>query len=1643
MTGRRRRIIAALALAAATSAVIAWAFWSSTGAGEAQAGTASFSEAAITVPGSAYNSVTITWTQQASLQSADAANSSITYSVERRFGSGDWAAVAGGGCSGARPHGTTSCVDTVAASGSYSYRAVASYESWTATSPAAGPISVTADTAAPANAITLSGVEGGAYKSGSTVFYRGAAAGSFTLTNAVTDSGAAGAASSETAALAGTATGWTHSPSLVSTPTGGPYVSSAFSWAAFTSSSPGETVTGSDAAGNTAATSLTFLDDSIAPSGGSVDATGLGGTGGRYATSTALSIAFTTGTDAGSGIAGEWTAVYRESALLSDGICGTYGGGTQIGAVAPTSPMADTVPLDHTCYRYHYVALDRVGNTAVYSSADIKVDTAAAHPDFLQPITSPEIVQGGPADIEAGDIDNDGDQDIVMGNIFSNQASVLLNNGVGSFRQTTVVANAPTIDAGLGNFDNDGNLDLVLLYQQTPPATGLLIIFKGGGDGSFTYMFAPNEVVDTGVRSAALAVGNFNGDAIDDVAVVNSQNASESTAGTVMTYLGDPAGTDAFAAAAPHQTLSAQMGATDIALADFNGGSEDLVVTNYASQSITFMAGTGAGFAAPAHIAAGAAVHRLDTAQLNAGSDRDIVATVRNSSPSAIRTLFGDGAGGFPARATTTETAAAAVGSPLGVVAQDFDNDGDADVAVANGVPTTVSVFANDANGAYTPAPASPERGMGADGTLPYGLVSADFDGSGYNDLATSSVFTAPGEVRPLLNQNGSRADLSITQTDAPDPVTAGQNLTYTLTVANASPSTPSNVKVTDDLPAGVTFNAAASSSTCTAAGSAPVTVTCAYGSVASGAPEAQQIVVTTGATAMSLSNTATVAGNLADPVIANNTSTSTSTVVDGTGPTGGSVDATGLVGTGSRYATSTTLSLTLAKGTDPGGLAPSGAQLRRSTGTLTSTGGANGTCGSYGPSVAVGTADPVSPVADTVPAAQACYRYEYVVADTAGNPTTYTSPDVKVDTTAPSAPSLAFSALTNTYRSASTLFYRSSAASGSFTVTAAASDAQSGVAAYTFPALGTGWTATAGAAGVNTYGWSTANPAAPVGSQGVTATNHATLTSPAGGFTLTSDVTAPAGGSVTYTGGNYATASVAVSFANGSDGTGAGVKASSGVLQRASATLTGSTCAAIGSFGTIASNPATPYTDTSVTEGNCYQYRYLVSDNVGNTATYTTTNVAKIMRPYSSTVTGTAGLVNFWRLGDADAAPIATDTFTGTAGANLTARSGELGATWTNWGAPYGLATTLVLSSEGRVRKSGTGFNYYRASATPVDADYSVEADVHLKSLVANDAVGVVGRFDPATGGGTEDWYEASYSGGAWSLRRAINQSLVTIGVPAAQLLTANQSYRLRLEMIGTTIRLYVDGVLKVSVVDASVTVAGKGGVMSGSSAAGSTVTNTTGLHLDNFSMVPTTDAVDSQGTATGTYRNGVTLGAPDALATDANPAASFDGVDDYVSMVRQVQDDLSLEFWFKSTQGIGLGTGWTLGAGMVDSNITGSLNDFGVSLRSDGRILAGIGNPDTTIISTASGLNNGAWHHVVFTRVKATGALALYVDGGAQGTATSTNFASLNAQANINLGRLASAGNYFAGSLDEVATYNGALSAATILAHYQAGIG
>jgi len=644
----------------------------------------------------------------------------------------------------------------------------------------------------------------------------------------------------------------------------------------------------------------------------------------------------------------------------------------------------------------------------------------------------------------------------------------------------------------------------------------------------------------------------------------------------------------------------------------------------------------------------------------------------------------------------------------------------------------------------------------------------------------------------------------------------------------------------------------------------------------------------------------------------------------------------------------------------------------------------------------------------------------------------------VNGDSTAPTN-ALTLSAITSgAHLDGTTLYYRGTA-SGGFRVTNAVSDAGSGPASSTTGSLtgtSTGWThigstvstPSGGPYESNPFAWSAATTTSPqVTVTGRDAANNTALTT----LTFTDDSTV-ASASVSYPDGSTTAASILVTLSASDGGSGLGTR----LLQRASATLTGSTCGSFGSFATVTggSNPSSPVSDP-VAQGNCYQYRYVVDDNVGNQQIATSASVVSVLpRTYANTINTTPGLVNYYRM---DEATTSADSMTGTMNATLQSRNGEVGATWTKH---VSSNADAVLTNDGRIRKDGnnTGQSLYSASAQPATPNYTVEADVYVKTNLTGDMVGVVGRMDTTNTNGT--YYLARYEQAAqkWVLYKRVNGSFDWLGESATQALTAGATYRLALDMSGTTIRVLVDGVQLISATDSAISAAGRGGLSFGFGPAATTVTNNAGFHVDNFRISP--PLFDSKSGNHGTWLGGATLGALGAITGDSDTAASFDGSNDFSTAVRQISDDFSIEFWFKSTQGIGTGTSWWAGAGLVDAEVSGAANDFGVSLRSDGRVVAGVGTPDVSIVSTSGGYNNGAWHHVVFTRTQSSGALALYVDGAAAGTATA-NTAALTSPASISFGRILGGSNFLLGSLDEVVLYNTVLGVGTIASHYSLG--
>jgi large repetitive protein len=152
--------------------------------------------------------------------------------------------------------------------------------------------------------------------------------------------------------------------------------------------------------------------------------------------------------------------------------------------------------------------------------------------------------------------------------------------------------------------------------------------------------------------------------------------------------------------------------------------------------------------------------------------------------------------------------------------------------------------------------------------------------------LGTSLTATSDGDTGSAGLQPTTiaiPANLSITKTDSPDPVTAGNNLTYTIAVTNSGPVSATSAVMNDPLPAGTTFQSITTPSgwTCTTPTVGTTgTVNCTHPSFAVGSATFTVVIKVNSTQTTNLSNTATVTSSVLDSDASNNSSTQTTVVI-------------------------------------------------------------------------------------------------------------------------------------------------------------------------------------------------------------------------------------------------------------------------------------------------------------------------------------------------------------------------------------------------------------------------------------------------------------------------------------------------------------------------------------------------------------------------------------------------------------------------------------------------------------------------------------------------------------------------------------------------------------------------------------------
>lgn len=164
---------------------------------------------------------------------------------------------------------------------------------------------------------------------------------------------------------------------------------------------------------------------------------------------------------------------------------------------------------------------------------------------------------------------------------------------------------------------------------------------------------------------------------------------------------------------------------------------------------------------------------------------------------------------------------------------------------------------------------------------------------------------------------------------------------------------------------------------------------------------------------------------------------------------------------------------------------------------------------------------------------------------------------------------------------------------------------------------------------------------------------------------------------------------------------------------------------------------------------------------------------------------------------------PFASSNFPGTAGT-------ELSVADSNWSKVSGIVVNaLVDGSGGAYDGSGGNTNFYQHSATPPSADYSVSCTVPglgASTYTAGPALRIVGQT----------FYTGFYHGGipGWVIQRYDDINTSTYIANAGNTTNSPTVSRvLKIEAIGSAIKLYSDGVLVASATDATYSAAGKAG--------------------------------------------------------------------------------------------------------------------------------------------------------------------------------------------------------------------------------------
>ena len=325
----------------------------------------------------------------------------------------------------------------------------------------------------------------------------------------------------------------------------------------------------------------------------------------------------------------------------------------------------------------------------------------------------------GPAPrwIAVADVNHDQNPDIIVANAGSENSdsgsiTVLLGDGRGRFQPAAgspfPAGHLPN-DIAIGDMNNDGNVDLVVANHQSP----YLRVFLGDGHGAFR--LAPGSPVDvhSNPHPHSVAVADFDSDGKLDVAVDSwGNNQIELLRGDGTGRFVTP-GSFFATGRRPYERLRS---------ADFNhDGHPDIVTTNLDDGTVSILLGDGRGDlhnASGSPFPSGAKPWELAIDDIDGDGNSDLIIApyqrdIGKPSENALSILLGDGHGSFHPMPGSPLPLGDCRG-PNSVSAGDLTGDGMQSIVVACAESRSMLIYQRGKSGIFLSSSRSIAGGWGA-----------------------------------------------------------------------------------------------------------------------------------------------------------------------------------------------------------------------------------------------------------------------------------------------------------------------------------------------------------------------------------------------------------------------------------------------------------------------------------------------------------------------------------------------------------------------------------------------------------------------------------------------------------------------------------------------------------------------------------------------------------------------------------------------------------------------------------------------------------------------------------------------------------------------------------------------------------------